>query len=89
MSATPSPTGSSPVTVKAVAVKVIDSPDSATTRTVRNAGASVVTLSRDSGLAAGAGFTLATTKEVPVSFQPGESLWAICAGGQETTLEVL
>ena len=83
------PTGGPQVTVKAAPVKVIISPDAPVTRTVRNSGAQAVTLSRDSNVKSGEGWKLAAAGEVRVTLSPGETLWALCAAAQETTLEVL
>lgn len=82
-------TGGAQVTVKAAATKVIVSGDEGITRNVRNSGANVATLSRDSGVKAGEGWKLAAAGEVRVTLMPGETLYAICAGGQETTLEAI
>lgn len=71
------------------ATEVVTNVESLTARTLRNTGAHPVTLSRDSGLGAGAGFDVAATKEVVVWIAPGESIWAICGAGFSATLEVI
>jgi hypothetical protein len=86
----PDPIGASEVAVTDKATKVIVSPNEEITRTVRNiSGGQSVTLSRDSGIVSGKGFKLAAAAEVRVSVAAGETLFAICASGKESTLEVI
>lgn len=76
--------------VKDVAAKVFGESDGPLTRTVRNKTAGqLVTLARDPAVASGKGYVLAIGAEVRVSLDPGETLYAICASGKETTLEVI
>jgi hypothetical protein len=71
------------------ATQVVEGQGEMLARTVRNAGSHVVTLSRDSGMAAGGGYDLAAGKEVVVWLEAGASLWGICPTGQTSKLEVI
>jgi hypothetical protein len=82
------PIGEPQVVVKAVAVKVFGGADGSVTRTIKN-GATAVTLSRSKDAAFGSGWKLAAAGEVRVTLEPGETLYAICNTGTETTLEVI
>lgn len=85
----PDPIGAAQVVAKDKATKVLYAPTEQTHRTVRNAGANAVQLSRDSGLTATNGFKLAAAGEQRVVLNPGETLYAICATGLESVLEVI
>lgn len=71
-----------------MAVKVFGGSDGQITRTVRNSGATAVTLSRSSSTASGGGYKLAAAAELRVTLDAGETLWGICAAASETTLEI-
>lgn len=77
------------VSVTTSATLTVESVESLSARTVRNTGSHTVTLGRGDDVVAAAGFDVAATKEQLVWLAPGESLWAICASGQSSTLEVI
>lgn len=70
-------------------VAVVRLVESQVIETVRNNGPNAVTLSKDPKVVAGAGFQVAAAAVQDVDLAPGESLFAICAGGQTASLEVI
>lgn len=62
------------------------------TRVVKNTGAQTVYLSRDPAVTsvATSEFSVPTaTTSPPISLAPGEELYAVCAAGQASTVEVI
>lgn len=75
------------------AVKIASNVEGAdVTRTVKNTGANAVYLSRDPAVtsAATSEFSVAAAASSPaISLAPGEELYAVCAAGLSSTVEVI
>lgn len=72
-------------------VQIVENVESLTTRSVRNDGPNVVSISRDPAvIAAGTdAFVLAVNAEQAVTLEPGEGLYALCAAGQTASVETI
>jgi hypothetical protein len=74
-----------PKVQSAKATKMVDTVSSLRAKTIRVPAAQpTITLSKDSGVAAGSGFDVAAGASVTVWLEEGESLWGIGASGEPT-----